>query len=149
IVGDLGANTDRFWEEIGEHDPESQLLITRALADHPNERFTIAMLLQRQNFFVPPAELGKARAALILEIAAWDETRLANRRTEYQVDVIREIFESNAAIPIRVREFEFAWPARERERLGRPDFRPDLEVHAHFAQPLLDALDAKTIDPPS
>ncbi len=149
IVGDIGANTDRFWEEIGEHDHESQSLITKALADHPSERFTIAMLLQRQNFFVPPAALGDARAEVIRELAAWDEAKLAKRRTDYQVDAIRELFESNAAIPSRVREFEFAWPARESERLGRAEFRPDLEVHAFFAKPLYEALEAKAIEPPS
>ena len=46
LVGELGLATDRFWEELGERDPEDQARLARALEAHPDERFTIAMLLQ-------------------------------------------------------------------------------------------------------
>ena len=149
LVGSLGLRTDRFWSEIGAHDPESQRLLREALAAPGAERFTIAALLQRQNFFVPPADLPRARAELIRALAEGSESVLARRRAEYQVDPIRALLDAPAGIPIRVREFEFAWPAREAELLAEAAFHPDLEVHAAFARPLVDALQAGRIEAPS
>ncbi|HEX6851308.1 MAG TPA: hypothetical protein VF139_07845 [Candidatus Polarisedimenticolaceae bacterium] len=145
-VGSLGLATDRFWAELA---PADRDRLTRALAGRPALRDTAMALLQRQNFFVPLDRLAAERSALIGVLEAGDDSKLAALRKEYQVDAIRERMDSPRGIAIRVREYEFAVPAGERERLRGPGVHPDLEVHVGAAKPLLDLLDAGTIEAPS
>lgn len=135
VVGALGLRTDRFWDELA---PEDRQRLQRALAARPGERDLAMMLLQRQNFFVPPDRLPSERTALIRALEAGNRARLAELRKEYQVDAVRELMDSPRGIAIRVREYEFAVPAREAERLAQGGVHPDLEVHAMAARPLLD-----------
>lgn len=135
VVGALRLRTDRFWEELGADDRGR---LQRALAARPAERGLAVLLLQRQNFFVPVERLGGERTALIGALEAGDAARLAHLRREYQVDAVRELMDSPRGIAIRVREYEFALPAGDHQRLRDPGVHPDLEVHVMAARPLLD-----------
>ena len=59
LIGELGLNTDRFWEEIGAFDPGLHDLVRQALEKHAADRDSVVMTLQRQNFFVPPEHLDE------------------------------------------------------------------------------------------
>lgn len=135
VVGALRLRTDRFWEDLGTDD---RARLQRALAARAADRDLAVLLLQRQNFFVPPGRLAGERSALIRALESGDAVRLAALRREYQVDAVRELMASPRGIAIRVREYEFALPAGEAERLRAPGVHPDLEVHAMAARPLLD-----------
>ncbi|TAH34640.1 MAG: hypothetical protein EYC70_17060 [Planctomycetota bacterium] len=149
LMGRLGLCSDRFWEELGAHDPALQQELRRALERHRGERDILAMTLQRQNFFVPAERLPQARAELIRALSAGDEERYAAARTEYQVDVVRTFFDAPAGIPVRVREFEFFYPAGVQEKIGGAAFFPDLENQYNFARPLIELCDAGRIPAPA
>jgi len=134
----LGVNSDRFWHEIAEHDPELQGLLRSALERHAEDRSTVMMTLQRQNFFVPPEELPKERARLIRALAEGDEEHFAALRKQYEVDAVREILASDQAIPIRVRIFEFVQPVVAEGRFDSEVISPDLELQRDVARPLIE-----------
>ncbi len=143
-VGALGLNSDRFWDEIGATDPALHEALKSALARHAEDRATLIMTLQRQNFFVPPERLQAERADLIRAVAAGDEERYARARKEYQVEEVRAFFEAKEGIPIRVREYELFFPAGALDRLRSTEaVYPDLENQRNFAAPLL-ALQAES-----
>jgi pimeloyl-ACP methyl ester carboxylesterase len=147
--GQLGLNSDRFWQEIGAHDPALQPALRDVLRRRPDDRARILMTLQRQNFFVPPEKLQQARADLIRALAAGDDRRYAEARKAYQVDVVHAFFESPEGIPIRVREFEFFYPSGARSRLEGEAIYPNLENTFHFARPLVALCEAGKIPEPS
>ncbi|HKQ62792.1 MAG TPA: alpha/beta fold hydrolase [Candidatus Polarisedimenticolaceae bacterium] len=145
VVAALGLKTDRFWEELSADDRER---LARALAARPAERDVAITLLQRQNFFVPLDRLAGERSTLIRTLEAQDAAKLAELRETYQVDAIQQLFDSPRGIAIRVREYEFAVPAGEAERLKEPGLHPDLEVHARAARPLLELRAAGKVPDP-
>lgn len=145
VAGDLGIDTDRFEDEIT---PEDRTKLREALAQGSVDRDLAMMLLQRQNFFVPPASLAKERSELIAAIATGDSARMEALRKDYQVDAVRKLIDSPRGIAIRVREYEFAVPAGEVARLASGRIAPDLEVHVTSARPLLDLHAAGKIPAP-
>ena len=147
LVDELGLNSDRFWKEIGEYDPELHDLVNQALDHYTDQRAVVVMTLQRQNFFVTPGELGAARAKLIQALANGDEDYFAEVREKYEVDAVTEIMGTNEVIPIRVRLFEFLIPSGSRERLKGDVFYPDYEVQVDLAKPLLKLYDCGEIPP--
>ncbi len=149
LVAELGLNTDRFWQEIGAYDASLHGLVLDALEKHASERDSVVMTLQRQNFFVPPERLDEERAGLIHALAEGDDERFARARDEYQVDIVRQFFDSPAGIPVRVRMFELFHPSGAAGRLGSGILYPDLENQFNFARPLADLCGAGTIPAPS
>ena len=147
LVGQLGLNSDRFWKEVGEYDPDLHQELEKAFEHYDAERSVLVMTLQRQNFFVPPEKLADARAELIRALAAGDEEYFAKVRQEYEVDAVNEIMRSTEAIPIRVRLFEFLAPTGARERLGGTKLYPDYEVAVNIAEPLINLADSGDITP--
>jgi len=145
LVGDLGLNSDRFWKEIGEYDPELHNLTNQALERYADQRSVVVMTLQRQNFFLPPDELAAGRAKLITALANGDEDYFAEVREKYEVDAVKEIMGTNEVIPIRVRLFEFLVPSGARNRLTKGVLYPDYEVQAELAAPLLKLYDEGAI----
>jgi pimeloyl-ACP methyl ester carboxylesterase len=142
LIGELGLDTDRFWAELGASDPALHDEVRKALARHANDRERVVMTLQRQNFFVAPERLAAERARLVRALAAGDDTAYARARREYQVDAVREFFDSDEGIPIRVRLYEFVVPSGSLRWIGGNALHPDLENQRNFAAPLL-ALDEK------
>jgi pimeloyl-ACP methyl ester carboxylesterase len=146
--GELGLNSDRFWQEIGAHDAGLQGALRDVLRRHPDDRPRILMTLQRQNFFVPPEKLQQARADLIRALAAGDDKRYEEARKAYQVDAVHDFFASPEGIPIRVREFEFLYPSGALARLKGEAIYPNLENTYNFARPLVDLCAAGKIPEP-
>lgn len=147
IVNELGLNSDHFWEEIGAQNPDLQSMLRGVLERRPDERETIIMTLQRQNFFVPPEQLATARAALIRALAEGDAPQYEEARRQYQVDAIRKLNSSPEGIPTRVRLYEFFYPLGVRQRLGGEAIYPDLENQYNIAKPLVMLADAGKIPP--
>src|SRR5262249_54207146 len=114
-----------------------------------NERETILMTLQRQNFFVPLEQLPAARADLIRALAKGDEQRYEEARKNYQVDLTQQTLGSSAGIPVRVRIFEFFYRSGARQRLGGEAIYPDLENQYNIAKPLVVLADSGKISSPT
>ena len=145
LVGQLGLNSDRFWKEVEEYDPGLLKDLDIVLERYRSTRSVVVMTLQRQNFFVPPDQIGAARAKLIKALAAGDEDYFAKVRQEYEVDAVQEVMSSSEAIPIRVRLFEFLAPSGALERMGGSELFPDYEVQINISGPLIDLHRAKKI----
>lgn len=138
LVGEFGLATDRFWEEIGAGGGEVQDLMRQAMTRYENDRVTLALTLQRQNFFVPPDQIQAERRRLIAALAAGDTDAYTKARVAYQVEVVRALLDQPEGVPARVREYELFQPSGGLARLEQPAFHPDLEVQRAFAAPLLD-----------
>jgi len=149
LVGELGLMTDRFWEEIGAGGHELQDAMETAITRFGSDRPTLAMTLQRQNFFVPPERINEERARLIHALAAGDTDAYARARDEYQVPEAKGLLELPEGIPSRVRMYEFFQPSGGLARLAGGGFHPDLENQRNFAAPLLDLLARGRIDAPA
>src|SRR5262249_26189428 len=147
--GELGLNSDHFWQEIGAHDPALHGLLRDVLRRRPDDRPVILMTLQRQNFFVPPEKLQQARADLIRALAAGDPKAYAKARKDYQVVIIRAFSAPPAGIPVRVREFEFFYPSGALGRLKGDAIFPYHENTYNFAKPLVALCQAGKIPGPS
>lgn len=137
IAGELGLNSDRFWEEIEQFKPGLREVLKSVLEHYANRRDEIIMTLQRQNFFVSPEQLPEARARLIHALANDDMDLYTQMKETYQVGPIRNFLNSPQGIPIRVRLYEFIYPAGILERLEGDAVYPDLENQKNFAEPLL------------
>ena len=137
LEGELGLNSDHFWQEIGAYDPSLQPLLQTVLKQHASDRATLVMTLQRQNFFVTPDKIEAARASLIRALAAGDQRRYEEAQKEYQVPDVSKFFDSPEGIPIRVRLFEFFYPMNALARVNSSEFYPDLENQYNFAKPLM------------
>jgi len=147
LVNQLGLHSDRFWNEIGEYDPGLHTTMKKVLERYDDQRPLVAMTLQRQNFYVTPDDIGPARAKLIQALADGDEDYFAQVREEYAVDDVNQIMQSNDAIPIRVRLFEFLAPTDTRERISKKKLFPDYEVQVNISEPLISLADAGEITP--
>jgi pimeloyl-ACP methyl ester carboxylesterase len=147
--GELGLNSDHFWQEIGAHDTKLQGTLLDVLKRRADDRPRILMTLQRQNFFVPPEKLQQARADLIRALADGDDKRYEEARKTYQVDAIIALEESPEGIPIAVREFEFFYPSGALARLKGEAVYPNLENTYNAARPLVDLCKAGKIPEPS
>jgi len=146
LVGECGLASDRFWKEIGAV-PGLQPKLLGALAAHAGERRRVLLTLQRQNFFVAPAQLAAARGTLIEALAAGDEAAFGNARRDYQVEAIEGLLDGPLGAPIRVREFEFVQPCGELARLRPDECHPNIEVQREAAAPLLALAAAGRIEP--
>jgi pimeloyl-ACP methyl ester carboxylesterase len=147
--GELGLNSDHFWQEIGAYDAKLQAALLDVLRRRADDRPRILMTLQRQNFFVPPERLQRARADLIRALAAGDDRRYEEARKAYQVDIITALEDSPEGIPIAVREFEFLYPSGALSRLKGEAVYPNLENTYNSARPLVDLCKAGKIPEPS
>lgn len=149
LEGELGLNTDHFWEEISSDDPALPGLVQSALKRYADRREKLIMTLQRQNFFVPKEELSKERATLIRALAAGNDQLFEEKQKAYQVPEITRYFDSPEGIPVRVRLFEFFYPSGALARLKSDRVFPDLENSYNFAKPLVALCEAGTIPSPT
>jgi pimeloyl-ACP methyl ester carboxylesterase len=149
LVGEFRLATDRFWEEIGAASPDGQERMRQVMTRYASDRITLALTLQRQNFFVPPDQIQAERRRLITALAAGDTDAYATARTTYQVEEVKNLLDLPDGVPARVREYELFQPSGGQERLRDVAFHPDLEVQSAFAAPLLDLLREGRIPPPA
>lgn len=146
LDAEFGLSSDRFWGEIQADD---RATLSALIARHPERRADYARLFQRQNFFVPPGEIDAARRRLTADLAAGNDAAIARLRADYQLDAIDALMGGPVGAAIRVRLFEFFAPQAARFRTDDPVFRPDLEVSAATAGPLLPLWRAGRIPTPS
>lgn len=152
IDAEFRLNSDKFWEDIERYDPTLQKQVLSAVEAHPEDRARIFLLLQRQNFFVSPDELERARFALIRALSRWDRDQLKQFSSAYQVEPVLKQLESSSNPAANVRLFEFYEPLsreyeREEQSIRRID--PDIEVLRLFAAPLLRLCRGGSIASPS
>lgn len=149
LDAEFGLSSDTFWDEIGQSDATLQPLLLETFARHPADRSKIMLLLQRQNFFVPAAQIAAERAKLIHMLHDWDETSIAKLSKDYEVDPILDFLKAGNAT-ISVRMFELFAPVLASARTGAEQrVDPDMEVGRLFAEPLLELLAQKKISAPS
>jgi len=148
LDAEFGLCSDTFWDEIGHYDSALQPLLLEALSRHPAERAKIILLLQRQNFFVPAAQIASERAKLIHTLHDWDETLIAQFSKDYQVGAITQLL--SAGDPTTsVRLFELYPPLSASKSSAQKRVDPDIEVGKMFAAPLLQLLEKKQIAAPT
>ena len=145
---ELGISIDRFWYELGTEEPGLQPMLLNALKQHPTERTSILMTLQRQHFFVPAEKLSASRAEFIRALANNDMQYLEAVKKEYQVDAILGLFKSQTGMPISVRELEFIHPTGAFERLREDRVDPYIESEFVFLKPLVNLIKAGKIPAP-
>ena len=153
VNAEYRLNPDHFWDQLGSLDPVLQTHLLDALDRHPEERATIVLLLQRQNFFVPAEHLAVSRRQLVDAIYSWNRATIARYEADYQVDVILKMITGSDNPAGNVRLFEFLYPlldlyGQEFASSGaRVD--PDYEVQRISAQPLLQLLKEGHIPAPA
>ena len=149
LDAEFGLSSDTFWNEIGQSDTTLQPLLLEAVARHPADRSKIMLLLQRQNFFVPAAQITVERAKLIHALHDWDETSIAKLSKDYQVDPTLDFLKAGNPM-INIRIFELFAPVLASARVGAEQrIDPDMEVGKLFAEPLLQLLAQKKISAPA
>lgn len=130
----LGA--DRTWDALSAGDPALAAELMAELDRRPERRAPIVRLLQRQNFFVPLEKLNDERPALVRAFLDEDERKLAEYRSNYQLDALDALAGTVEGIASAVRLFEFAAPRTDPRK--RPDrLFPDIELLFDQAGPLI------------
>ena len=149
LDAEFGLSSDTFWDEIGQSGTTLQSVLLKAVARHPADRSKIMLLLQRQNLFVPAAQIAAERTKLIHVLDDWDETSIAKMSKGYEVDPILDFLKAGNPT-ISVRMFELFAPVLAIARPGAEQrVDPDMEVGKLFAEPLLQLLAQKQIAAPS
>jgi hypothetical protein len=146
---ELGIPLDTFWDELGHQDASLQPKLLQALRRAPNDRTAILLALQRQHFFVAPADLPAARAKLITTLARGDRRTLQADRKAYQVDDVLRRASSNDIIPQDVRVVELLYPAGAFDEARKPGVHPLTQSQSYFTKPLLDLIGARAIAAPA
>jgi pimeloyl-ACP methyl ester carboxylesterase len=136
LEAELHINPDRFAQEIAAADSSLPKKLEEVLARDPRQRLIILKVLQRQNFFVPIAQLAAERARVINELHAGNTALLTELRAKYQVDDSNALIASPRGIGIRVRIFEFYAPVAGEQRDKGAAFSID-ELARDIAAPLL------------
>ena len=133
-----GFDFDKFWTEFGASHPEAQSRLLALVKHGDFDRKRVAMAFQRQNFFVPHQEIADARLQL-LELFEGGGDALDEILQTYQVSAMEGFLKTEAAIPSRVRLYEFATPFLMQWEIQDDQLNPDIEVILHFASPLIAA----------
>jgi len=142
----LGISSDHFWQELG---PDDRARLSSVMASGRYPRIRVSRLFQRQNFFVDRAGVPAARTALIDDLAEGRGERLATRETEYQINSLDQLDRTPRGAASRVRLFEFIAPMSVNFRRDTDRLRPNLEVAADFAEPVMQLLRAGKIEMPA
>jgi len=146
---ELRIGIDRFWEELGATNSDLQPMLLNSLRQHPAERTSILLALQRQHFFVQAEKLATARSDFIRRLDNGDLSVLEVARKEYQVDAILGLFNSPTGMPISVRELEFIYPTGAFERMRPNRVDPYIESEYTFLKPLVELVNAGKIPIPA
>lgn len=143
----LGIRHDKFWEEATGGNQGFGEKMKKLLADSTLDREIIAMLFQRQHFFVTPDSLDQARNHLLGVLLAGDQESIERYKEQYQINALREMISSDFGIPIRVRVFEFLFPLLEGLELGPEALHPNVENMYFSTLPLVEKYLSQEIHP--
>lgn len=145
IERELGIRPPSFWATLS---PELQRGLLATLRNRPRDRQVIATAFQRLHFFVLPEKLPKARDDLVRSLAAGDAEAFRKVRRDYQVDAVLAFLNTDVAIPIRVREYEFLAGAGRLAAPRQGEFEPEVEAMFDYALPLIELRRAGRIGAP-
>lgn len=147
LDAETGINHDKFWEETTGSNPQFSQKFKQLVAQNSISRELIAMLFQRQNFFVKPDSLGIERNKLLDALIANDTSIINNYQKNYQITAIQNFYATADGIPIKVRLFEFVLPLLKNFRVKADTLQPDIENLYFSSLPLIEAYNNIKIQP--
>jgi hypothetical protein len=140
-------NHDRFWEETCNQDPTFQGRFSQLINNNYFPRDLIAMLFQRQNFFVKTDSLVYERNKLLNLLSINDTSSINDYKLKYQIKDILSFYNSPDGIPIKVRLFEFILPLLKNFKIEIYKLRPDIENLYFSSLPLIEVFSKQQIKP--
>lgn len=142
-----GINHDKFWEESTRKDSNFADKFRQLRKNSVLSRELVAMLFQRQNFFVKPDSLTVEREKLLNALLNNDIASINNYKSKYQINDILSFYASPDGIPIRIRLFEFILPFLKTFNIKPDTLQPNIENLYFSALPLIEAFNKKLIIP--
>jgi pimeloyl-ACP methyl ester carboxylesterase len=144
-----GINHDKFWEEATRQDSAfAGKFLSLSKIDYFS-RELVAMLFQRQNFFVKTDSLQFEKENLLNALLRKDTSTVNKYIKKYQIDAIQSFYTSPDGIPIKVRLFEFIFPLLNSFKVKSDTLMPDLENLYYSTLPLIEAYHKNQIKPQS
>jgi pimeloyl-ACP methyl ester carboxylesterase len=147
LDSESGINHDRFWTETCERDLSFATRFSSLMQKNLFPRELVAMLFQRQNFFIHTDSLFFERNKLLDHLLMNDTAEVNNYLTKYQIKDILAFIDSPDGIPVKVRLFEFMVPLSGDFEIEPDRFQPDLENLYFSCLPLIQARNKNQIDP--
>jgi hypothetical protein len=147
LDNEAGINHDKFWNEITKSNQQFAEKFKQLIAQNSVSREMIAMLFQRQNFFVTPDSLDFERNKLLNILLAKDTTAIKQYQENYQITAIQNFYASVDGIPIKVRLFEFIFPLTKDFQIKNDTLQPDIENLYFSSLPLIEAYNNNKIHP--
>lgn len=147
LDNESGINHDKFWEETCDQDSTFPTRFSQLINKNSFPRDLIAMLFQRQNFFVKPDSLVYERNKLLNLLLMNDTASINDYKIKYQIKDILSFYDSPDGIPIKVRLFEFILPLLKNFEIETYKLRPNIENLYFSALPLIEVFDKNQIKP--
>lgn len=142
-----GINHDRFWQETCERDSTFPRRFSLLMERNLFPRELVAMLFQRQNFFVETDSLFSGRNKLLDHLIMNDTAAINDYKSKYQIRDILSFIDSPDGVPVKVRLFEFILPLLKDLKIEANKLQPDLENLYFSCLPLISAYDENLIEP--
>jgi pimeloyl-ACP methyl ester carboxylesterase len=147
LDSESGINHDRFWMETCEHDTTFATRVSLLMESNLFPRELVAMLFQRQNFFVQTESLFSERNKLLDHLLMNDTATINDYKSKYQISDILSFIDSPDGIPVKVRLFEFILPLLNDLKIEADKLQPDLENLYFSCLPLINAYNENLIEP--
>jgi hypothetical protein len=110
-------------------------------------RELVAMLFQRQNFFVETDSLFSWRNKLLDHLLMNDTAAINDYINKYQISDILAFIDSPDGIPVKVRLIEFILPLLKDLKIEANKLQPDLENLYYSCLPLINAYNDNLTEP--
>jgi pimeloyl-ACP methyl ester carboxylesterase len=147
LDSESGINHDKFWEETCDQDSTFSIRFSQLINKNYFSRDLIAMLFQRQNFFVKPDSLVYERNKLLNLLLMNDTASINDYKAKYQIKDILSFYDSPDGIPIKVRLFEFLLPLLKSFKIETYKLRPDIENLYFSSLQLIEVFNKNQIKP--
>jgi len=149
LDSESGINHDKFWEETTSQDSAFANKFSQLNQSDFFSRYLIAMLFQRQNFFVKPDSLQYEREKLLNLLLKNDTISIKNYIIDYQIKDIQSFYNSADGIPIKIILFEFILPLLRNFKVKPDTLRPNIENLYFSSLQLIEAYNKNQIIPKS
>jgi hypothetical protein len=133
-----GVGGDPFWSEFSSTDSALATRLLDWLRSHPEQRRSLILVLQRQNFFETLEALPAARQAAAKAFIDGDAAAVSEMRSRYQIDALEQMHSTLEGVGSAVRVYEFASPRPDLRNVQGP-LRPSDEADFYYAEPLPDS----------
>lgn len=144
---ETGINHDKFWDETTKSNTTFADKFKQLITQGTIDREMIAMLFQRQNFFVKLDSLNFERTKLLNTLLSNDTAAIKQYQQNYQITDIQKFSASTDGIPIKVRLFEFIFPLLKNFEIKNDILQPDIENLYFSSLPLIEAYNNQKIYP--